>query len=73
MSNVYRQLQELLAPGLLQIGTVDSVSSGMATITLVGGGTIIARGSASPGDRVFVQDGVIQGPAPTLSVETIDV
>jgi hypothetical protein len=32
-----------------------------------------ARGEAVIGERVFVRDGVIEGPAPTLPVEIISV
>lgn len=32
-----------------------------------------ARGDAALGDVVFVRDGVIEGPAPSLTLVTIDV
>lgn len=73
MTNKFRQLTALLAPPPLQVGTVASVSDDIATVTLPGGGTIAARGQAVAGDRVFVQGSVIQGPAPDLPVELIEV
>ena len=38
-----------------------------------GAGTLRARGDAALGDVVFVRDGVIEGPAPSLTLVTIDV
>lgn len=71
--NVFRQLQGLLPQPSLLVGNVISVSDGIAIVELPGGGTIDARGAAAPGDRVFVQAGVIQGLAPTLPIEIIEV
>jgi len=68
MPNAFVQLKELLAPGRVQIATVVSVADGMAVLELPGGGQIRARGDASGSGKVFVQDGVIQGPAPDLPV-----
>lgn len=68
MPNLYQQLRELLAPGRLQIGEVVAYADGVATINLPGAGQIRARGEATVGGKVFVQDGVIQGPAPDLPV-----
>ncbi len=65
MHNLFHQLQELLAPGRVQIGTVVAYADGMATVELPGGGQVHAKGEATSG-KVFVQDGVIQGPAPNL-------
>ncbi len=73
MSNTYRALQALLAPPPLQIGTVDSVTDGIATITMLGGGTVRARGQATAGDKVFVRGDVIEGPAPNLTVVVYEV
>jgi len=68
MPNLYGQLKELLAPGRVQIATVLSVADGKAVLELPGGGRISARGETSGSGKVFVQDGVIQGPAPDLPV-----
>lgn len=66
MPNLFNQLKELLAPGREEIATVVSVEDGGAVLELPGGGRIRARGAATEGARVFVRDGVIQGPAPNL-------
>ena len=67
MSNEYLDFLGLLPPRLLQVGTVTSITSGVAIVTLPGGGRIQARGATTVGERVFVRDGAIEGPAPTLT------
>lgn len=71
--NLFAQFQKLIPQTPLQVGDVAAVSGGVATITLPGGGTIQARGTATVGQRVFVRDGLIEGLAPSLTVELIDV
>ena len=66
MPNLYQQLRELLEPGRVQIGEVVAYADGVATVSLSGAGRIRARGEAAVGSMVYVQDGVIQGPAPDL-------
>lgn len=73
MSNPFAALLALLPSYPLQVGDVVSVSGGVATITLAGGGTDQARGTAAPGDRVFFRAGAIEGPAPALTFEVITV
>lgn len=72
-SNLYTALLGLLPGRPLQVGTVTAVAGGVATIALPGGGTGQARGDTTVGSKVFFRDGVIEGPAPTLTVELIDV
>lgn len=71
--NPFRLLRDLLPEAPLLVGTVTSVSNGMAVLETPGGGTDQARGDASVGDRVFYRDGVIEGPAPTLPIELIEI
>ena len=68
MPNIYSELRALLDPGKLQIGEVTGWQDGLAKVSLHGAGEIYARGHASVGDKVYVQAGVIQGPAPNLPV-----
>lgn len=73
-TNAYRALLELLPQAPLQVGEVTSLNTdGTRTVQLPGGGEIRARGTAALNDRVFVRDGLIEGPAPALTVLTIDV
>ncbi len=67
MRNLYNELLELMPGGVLDVGDVVAVGVGVATVQLPGGGLLQARGQATVGQRVFVMDGVVQGPAPTLS------
>ena len=73
MSNLFKQFTALLPARPLMVGTVASNSGGVATITLPGGGVMQARGGAAAGVRVFFRDGVIEGTAPTLSIEVIEI
>lgn len=73
MTNLFKQFLDLIPDPALQIGTVTSVSNGISTITLPGGGTLTARGEATVGQQVFVRSGVIEGSAPQLPVEIIEV
>ena len=68
MSNLYGDIKDLLGPGRVQIGRVSAYADGVATLDLPGGGQTRARGQAAVSAMVFVQDGVIQGPAPDLPV-----
>lgn len=71
--NPYTLLRELLPEPALQVGTVQSLDSGVATIELPGGGRAQARGEATAGARVFFRAGVIEGLAPNLPVEVIEI
>jgi len=73
MRNPYAALLALLPNSPLQIGTVLDISNGVATIQLDGGGLTTARGDATTGDKVFFRDGAIEGTAPDLPLEVIDV
>ena len=73
MRNPYKLLRDLLPSAPLQVGVVLSVSNGVATVQSPGGGRSTARGEATSGQRVFFRDDVIEGPAPNLPVEIIEV
>ena len=73
MPNVFAKFREMMAPGRVQVAQVTAYADGVATLTLPGGGQVRARGKANVGGKVFVQDGVIQGPAPSLPVVVDEV
>lgn len=73
MTNPYKFLKSILPDPALLVGDVIAVSNGTATIELPDLTTVQARGEAQVNDRVFVRDGVIEGPAPSLTVVAIDV
>lgn len=71
--NPFRRLLALLPSPPLLVGDVTDVTDGVVTIELPGGGLMQARGDVLVGDRVFFRDGVVEGPAPSLPVELIEV
>jgi hypothetical protein len=71
--NLFKRFLGLRPDPPLQVGTVLAVVGGTATVELPGGGQVQARGAAAIGARVFVRDGVIEGGAPALPVELIEV
>lgn len=68
MRNRYTDIMRVLGPGPVQIGKVTAYADGTATVQLIRAGEIRARGQAAVGDNVYVQGGVIQGPAPDLPI-----
>ena len=71
--NPWKQLQGLMQGPTLQVGVVLSIDSGLAEIELPGGGTLRARGATEVGQTVFFRGGVIEGEAPSLPIEIIDL
>lgn len=73
MHNLYEQFRRLIPDPPLQVGTVVGVGAGVVTVGLPGGGLIRARGSAAIDQKVFVRDDVIEGVAPNLTLEIIEI
>lgn len=71
--NYYKLLKSILPDAPLLVGDVVAVSNGTAMVELPDGSQVQARGEAVVTDRVFIRDGVIEGPAPSLTVEIIEV
>ena len=71
--NPYARLIALLPKRPLLVGEVVDFNNGVAVIEMPGGGLDTARGTATLGQRVYFRDGQIEGPAPTLPVELIEV
>lgn len=75
-TNLYRALRELLPEAPLQVATVFAVhlAEGDSTVTWPGGSTQRVRGAdVAAGGRVFVRNGVIEGAAPALTLEVIEI
>lgn len=72
-TNVFKRLKALLPDPPLLVGVVLYVEGGVATIEVPGGAQLQARGDAGVGQRVFFRDGAIEGPAPSLPLEIIEV
>ncbi|WP_404992074.1 hypothetical protein [Cupriavidus pauculus] len=73
MHNLYEQFRQLMPDPPLQAGTVISVGSGVVTVVLPGGGLLKARGNANVGQKVFVRDDAVEGIAPSLTLEIIEI
>ena len=73
MHNLYDQFRQLIPDAPLQAGSVVNVGSGVVSVALPGGGLIRARGSAATGQKVFVRDDAIEGIAPSLTLEIIEI
>ncbi len=73
MPNLFQQFLDLIPDPALQVGTVTAVANEIATVELPGGGTLRARGAATVSQKVFVRDGVIEGDAPDLPVDLIEI
>lgn len=73
MRNTFRLLRDLMPQAPLLVGDVIDFDNGVATIEEPGGGLSQARGDVTIGDRVFFRNGVIEGPAPALTVEIIEI
>ena len=73
MHNLYEQLRQLIPDPPLQAGTVVAVASGVVTVAMPGGGLIKARGSAAIGQNVYVRDDAVEGIAPALTLELIEI
>lgn len=71
--NLYRLFRDLMPTAPLLVGDVVAFTDGVAVIELPDGTHMQARGEVTIGDRVFFRDGVIEGPAPDLPVEIIEI
>ena len=73
MHNLYEQFRRLIPEPPLQAGVVVETGSGVVTVQLPGGGRIKARGAAAIGQTVFVRDDAVEGAAPALTLEVIEI
>lgn len=71
--NPFRRLQGVFPDPPLLIGDVVALVDGAVVVEEPGGGRSNVRGAASVGDRVFFCNGTIQGPAPNLPIDSIDL
>lgn len=75
-TNLYRALRELLPEAPLQVALVTSVQvdAGTSTVTWPGGNQQRVRGTGvAAGGNAFVRNGLIEGAAPDLATEVIEV
>lgn len=73
MKNPIALFKEVFPDAPLLIGDVVASEDGLSTVELQGGGLVQVRGEATPGQRVFVRDGVVESTAPALPVVEIEI
>ncbi|GAC1369742.1 MAG: hypothetical protein NVSMB36_19270 [Escherichia coli] len=73
MPNLFKTFKDLIPDPPLMVGTVSAVVAGQCVINLPGGGQVAGRGAATVGEKVFVRDGFIEGVAPNLTMEIIEI
>lgn len=71
--NPYKRLLGLLPGRPLLVGTVTLFEDGVATLEMAGGGVSQARGQATLGQKYFFRDGAIEGPAPDLPEDIVEI
>lgn len=75
-TNLFRTLRSLLPEPPLLVATVVSVNAGAGTslVQFSGGGNQTVRGTdVAAGQKAFVRNGLVEGPAPALPLVTIEV
>jgi len=72
-TNLFAQFRRLIPGQPLQVAMVVSSSDSGAVVELPGGAQLAVRGSGAVGTKVFVRAGLIEGPAPTLTVVTVEI
>lgn len=73
MRNLYRRFSDLTGRSLRTVGTCISADFGECTIQYPGGSLVRAKGAGVETTRYFVQDGKLDGEAPSLVSLTMEV
>ena len=66
MRNLYKRFSALGGRSLRTVGTCLSATFGECTIQYPGGSIVRVKGAGETGTRYFVQDGKLDGEAPSL-------
>ena len=72
-TNLWKRLKQLLPEAPLLTGQVTDVRTYGATVQLPDGSLISVRGDATLNQYVFIRDGVIEGPAPSMTAVLIEI
>lgn len=73
MSNWALRLRALLPAAPLLVGEVIAVDGSTLVVETPDGAMWQVRGAALVGARVFFRDGVMEGAAPSLPIEIIEI
>ena len=72
MSNLFVRFQRLLPSNPLRVGNVVSVSGTSVLVQEDGGAQVRVIGEATVNSRVYFRAGEIVGPAPNLTLITVE-
>jgi len=73
MKNLFKRFSDLTGRSLRTVGTCISAEFGECTIQYPGGAIVRVKGAGVVSTRYFVQDGKLDGEAPSLASLTLDV
>lgn len=73
MKNLFKRFSSLTGRSFRTVGTCTDASFGECTIQYPGGSVVRVKGAGVEGTRYFVQDGKLDGEAPSLPSLTIEV
>lgn len=73
MRNLFRRFADLTGRSLRTVGTCIAADFGECTIQYPGGSQVRVKGAGVEGTRYFVQDGKLDGEAPSLPSLTLEV
>jgi len=71
--NLYKRFTSLTGRSLRTVGTCIAADFGECTIEYPGGTRVRVKGAGETGTRYFVQDGKLDGEAPSLASLEIEV
>lgn len=73
MPSIFQRFKALLPTYPVYVASVVETDGVTSTVEMPGGQRGVARGTAAVGSKVFVQDGAIQGEAPSLPLYEVTV
>lgn len=73
MKNLFKRFSDLTGRSLRTAGLCVAADFGECSIQYPGGAIVRAKGAGTVGQRYFVQDGKLDGDAPTLTPLEIEV
>ena len=73
MKNLFKRFSDLSGRSLRTVGTCIAADFGECTIQYPGGALVRVKGAGEEDTQYFVQDGKLDGEAPSLAALTIEV
>ena len=73
MKNLFKRFSDLTGRSLRTVGTCIAADFGECTLQYSGGSVVQVKGAGAVGKRYFVQDGKLDGEAPSLTSLEIEI